>query len=49
MKRIAPVSSQSDLRHEQALELRERLLYHQIHPLKLGVDISGSVASTVLF
>jgi hypothetical protein len=30
------------------VELRERVLYHQIHPLKLAVDIAGSVASTVL-
>jgi 4-hydroxybenzoate polyprenyltransferase len=31
-----------------ALSRREKLLYHQIHPLKLGADISSSVASTWL-
>lgn len=30
------------------LSLREKVLYHQIHPLKLAVDISGSLASTWL-
>jgi len=30
------------------LSLREKVLYHQIHPLKLAVDISGAVASTWL-
>jgi hypothetical protein len=34
--------------NRRAVELREQVLYHQIHPLKLAVDISGSVASTVL-
>jgi hypothetical protein len=28
---------------------REKLLYHQIHPLKLSVDLSTSFASTWLF
>jgi hypothetical protein len=31
------------------LSLRERLLYHQIHPLKLAVDIGSCVVSTWLF
>lgn len=26
----------------------EKILYHQIHPLKLGADISGSILSTYL-
>ena len=26
----------------------EKVLYHQIHPLKLAVDITGGIASTVL-
>lgn len=30
------------------MNLRERVLYHQIHPLKLGTDISAAVVSTVL-
>ena len=30
------------------VEVRERVLYHQIHPLKLAVDVSGSLASTIL-
>jgi hypothetical protein len=28
------------------LSLREKTLYHQIHPLKLAVDISGGLVST---
>jgi len=32
----------------KVLSLSERILYHQIHPLKLAVDISASVASTWL-
>ena len=30
------------------MNLRERILYHQIHPLKLAVDISAGIASTWL-
>jgi hypothetical protein len=30
------------------MTLRERVLYHQIHPLKLGTDISAAVLSTVM-
>ena len=30
------------------LSRREKLLYHQIHPLKLAVDIGGGVVSTWL-
>ncbi len=28
---------------------REKQLYHQIHPLKLGADISASIVSTYFF
>jgi hypothetical protein len=31
-----------------SLTLRERALFHQIHPLKLATDISGAFASTWL-
>ncbi len=31
------------------LTLREKVLYHQVHPLKLAADISASVVSTYLF
>jgi hypothetical protein len=30
------------------LSRREKYLYHQIHPLKLAIDIGGSIASTWL-
>jgi hypothetical protein len=30
------------------LSRREKVLYHQIHPLKLAADISGGIASTWL-
>ena len=35
-------------RQEPMLSRREKLLYHQIHPLKLAVDITSSLASTWL-
>lgn len=31
------------------LTLQQKLVVHQIHPAKLAVDISGSIASTYLF
>ena len=34
---------------EPGLNRREKLLYHQIHPLKLAVDFSTSFVSTWLF
>jgi len=30
------------------MTLRERILYHQIHPLKLGTDILAAVVSLPL-
>jgi hypothetical protein len=32
-----------------ALDHRERLLVHQIHPAKLATDISAAIVSTALF
>lgn len=31
------------------LTLREKALYHQVHPLKLGTDITAAVVSTYYF
>lgn len=31
------------------MTFREKQLYHQIHPLKLGTDISASIVSTYFF
>jgi hypothetical protein len=31
------------------MQLRERVLYHQIHPLKLSTDIGTAIVATALF
>lgn len=31
------------------MTLQEKILYHQIHPLKIGTDFSAQVIATVLF
>lgn len=36
-------------RDQPALDRRERLLVHQIHPAKLATDISVAIVSTALF
>jgi hypothetical protein len=37
-----------EARERPALSFRERVLYHQIHPLKLAADVSGTVVSAWL-
>jgi hypothetical protein len=32
-----------------AMTLQEKVLYHQIHPLKLGTDITAAIVSTYFF
>jgi putative flippase GtrA len=41
-------SRATQARARPSLTLRERVLYHQIHPLKLAADVSGAVASAWL-
>src|SRR5215469_5662175 len=33
----------------QTMTLQEKVLYHQIYPLKLGTDVAAQVIATVLF
>jgi hypothetical protein len=35
-------------RASETMTLKERVLYHQIHPAKLAADIAGAIVSTFL-
>src|SRR5262249_23616321 len=38
-----------DTTNRAAMTLQEKVLYHQVHPLKLGTDLTAAVVSTYFF
>src|SRR5262249_45826041 len=51
-RRTTPMSTKSAKSAKTArtvMSLQEKILYHQLHPLKLGTDITAAVVSTYFF